>query len=655
MNPRKENFVVLPFCRPSVLAFKITILYRHTHAKRRPFKCFNRKSAIFATNLFRQFMHKIRLYAAALLLSLSCLSSYSQHNRPSGTPLQEQSGSVFLHTVEPGQTVYSIATMYGVSVDDIYRLNPESKEYIKAGQKLSVPQKKASSAPASASSEKYIYHTIGRGETLYSLSVKYGVAAEEIVRANPGLSIKTFTAGKTIRIPDAPAEERIVEKVKTIQKDTRYEVKKNDTFYSIGRRFDVSREELIRRNPTLKNGLKAGSVIYIPEKIEIVVSTTTQAPGEREVNALLKQNRQPEEVHTVKAALLLPFMTDESLSASSSRFLEYYEGFLMAVDSLRNQGYSVDLYVYDTGNGTRKIKDILQKEEMKHVNLIIGAVQNDQIGLIADFAAKHGIKYVIPFTSKNDEVLENASVFQVNTPHAYLYAKASQAAAGLFRDYNIVLLNYRDDPDTKKEFVQTLKLELNNRQIPFKELTYGEQFATDIAAELASDRPNVVIPTSGSSEALGKILSPLRQLAETNPEYRLTLFGYPEWQTYTKDYLEDFYTLNTYIYTYFYADNLAPEVKKFYQDYKTWYSKTPINIFPKYGMLGFDTGLFFLGTVLRYGENFETRLPDLPYRSIQSGFNFERVNNWGGFINTNLFIVHYRNDFTVNKTTFNRL
>lgn len=601
-------------------------------------------------------MNKIRLYTIVFTLSFSCLSSYSQQKNLSA-PLQEQANKSFYHTVESGQTVYAIATMYGVSVDDIYQLNPSSKEGIKTGEKLRIPQKKEKVVTTGNTDNKteYIYHTIEPKETLYSLSVKYGVSAEEIVRANPGLSTKTFTIGKTIRIPNIPAEDKIIEKVKTVDKDTKYTVKKNDTFYSISRRFDVSQEELIRRNPSLKNGLKAGAIIYIPERIEIVVSTTTQAPRENEVNALLNTQEKIEHVNVAKVALLLPFMANEPLSSDNIRFLEYYEGFLLAMDSLRNKGYSIDLHVYDTGNGTKNIKDILKKEELKHVNLIIGGVQNDQIKLIADFANKHTIKYVIPFTSKNDEVLNNASVFQMNTPHSYLYAKASQAVSNLFRDHNIIILNCPDDKAEKADFIKTLKMELKNKQIPFKEFTCNDDFATTIESQLSKEQPNVIIPTSASSEVLTKILSPLRQLVETTADYRLSLFGYPEWQTYTKDFLEDFYRLDTYIYSYFYADNLSPEVKQFYQNYKTWYSKNPINIFPKYGMLGFDTGLFFVDALYNYGENFENNLPNINYKSIQTGFDFERVNNWGGFINTNLFIIHYKNNFTVSRKELKHL
>jgi hypothetical protein len=34
---------------------------------------------------------------------------------------------------------------------------------------------------------------------------------------------------------------------------------------------------------------------------------------------------------------------------------------------------------------------------------------------------------------------------------------------------------------------------------------------------------------------------------------------------------------------------------------------------------------------------------------LQTGFDFNRVNNWGGFINTNIFIVHYQKDFKITR------
>ena len=599
-------------------------------------------------------MNKISIYALTFFLSLSSVTVYSQKNNKQVIFTNEQGSDIFYHTIERGQTVYAIATMYGVSVEDIYRLNPESKEGIKAGSTLRIPQKDSAIAP-SGKADNYTYHTIQPKETLYSLSIKYSVPATDIIAANPGLSTSTFTIGKNIRIPPTRLETLPTTEKKTVQKEMEYTIQKKETMYRICRKFDISSVELLRLNPELKNGVKAGMVIKIPVASEEVITQNIRQPEEREVNALLSTPKDIKKVNRIQVALLLPFMTNETTqSSATSRFVEYYEGLLLAVDSLRNMGTSIELSVYDTGNGTKKVKEILKEDALSNANLIIGAVKNDQIGLIAYFAQKNNIKYVIPFTSKDDDVLSNANVYQVNTPHSYLYSKAAQAGCDLFSDYNIILVNIKDKEE-KPEFIKAFKTEMQQRDIPFKEVTYkGDTFATDIEAAMVRDKRNVVLPTSASLDAVNKIKAPLRMLSELKEEekepYMVNLFGYPEWQTYTRECLEDFYALNTYIYSNFYADNLSPEVHSFYSDYKNWYSKNLINTFPKYGILGFDTGMYFLGAINKYGSNFENNLDKIHYKSIQTGFDFHRVNNWGGFINTNLFIVHYKNDYTVTRS-----
>lgn len=597
-------------------------------------------------------MNKISLYTLALFLSLSSVNVHSQDN-------QRQKSDIFYHTIESGQTVYAIATMYGVSVDDIYKLNPGSEEGIQSGSTLRIPQKNHLEIPSSEKADNYLYHTIQPKETLYSLSIKYNVPATRIIAANPGLSTETFTIGKNIRIPSGKVEQQptTVTEKKTVQSEMEYTVQKKETIYRICRKFNISSVELLRLNPQLKEGMKAGMVIKIPMTSEEIITQNLKEPGEYEVNALLSTPKDIQKVNRIQVALMLPFMANETTqSAATSRFIEYYEGLLLAVDSLKNMGTSVELSVYDTGHGTNKIKEILSNEEaLANTNLIIGAVQSDQIGLVADFAQKHNIKYVIPFTSKNDDVLSNSSVYQVNTPHSYLYSKAAQAGCNLFANDNIILVDIKDK-DAKPDFIKAFKSEMKQRNISYKTIPYkGESFAMDIESAMAKDKRNIIVPTTASLDAINKIKAPLRMLTEVRAEeekepFRISLFGYPEWQTYTRECLEDFYALNTYIYSNFYADNLSGEVHNFYTKYKNWYSKNLINTFPKYGILGFDTGMYFLGAINKYGSNFENNLDKIHYKSIQTGFDFHRVNNWGGFINTSLFIVHYKSDYTVTRS-----
>jgi len=71
--------------------------------------------------------------------------------------------------------------------------------------------------------------------------------------------------------------------------------------------------------------------------------------------------------------------------------------------------------------------------------------------------------------------------------------------------------------------------------------------------------------------------------------------------------------------------------------------------YPKYALLGYDTGMFFITAIHTFGTNFANHIRQVNYRSLQNGFRFERVNNWGGFINTNLYMVNYKKNFTITR------
>ena len=95
------------------------------------------------------------------------MSLYAQENQ-----------SYFLHTIEKGQSLYSISSMYGVSQADIIRLNPGCDEKIYAGQTIKIPQKKTAQ-------QSEIFHTIQAGETLYKLTIVYIYRLRLFVKPTP--------------------------------------------------------------------------------------------------------------------------------------------------------------------------------------------------------------------------------------------------------------------------------------------------------------------------------------------------------------------------------------------------------------------------------------------------------------------------------------
>jgi hypothetical protein len=142
-------------------------------------------------------------------------------------------------------------------------------------------------------------------------------------------------------------------------------------------------------------------------------------------------------------------------------------------------------------------------------------------------------------------------------------------------------------------------------------------------------------------------------LVRENPDISIQMFGYPEWQTYTKDRLENFFELDTYFYSSFYTNNLLQAAVDFTKSYRRWYKKDMENSYPKYGMLGFDTGYFFLKGLSLYGSRLDDNLNRMSYiRPIQTGFKFQRANNWGGFINKKVFFVHFTKEFELVKLDF---
>lgn len=580
--------------------------------------------------------------------------------------LQAQtSDSYFLHTIARGENLTSIAATYNVSVADIVRLNPGSDRLIKAGETLRIPQSKDNNGPQ--------YHTIQPGETLYGLMKRYDVTVEAICKANPGLSESNFRSGQVIIIPaadktadlpiiqsDQPASQSVVipqQSYRDIHK-----VKRRETIYSICREYGITEEELIAANPELKTEkLKRGKYIRIPFHKQMPVAPVV-TPGESAMptNSELFEriNSDTKRKNQLKVAVMLPFMLNGGNQGEQMRMVEYYQGVLMAINELKKNGTSFDIHTYDTQNNATTVRQILARSEMKDMDLIIGPGHATHIPAISAFSKQNKIRLVVPFTSKCDEVFGNPYLYQVNTPQSYLYSEVYEHFLRKFRGNNIIFVDAGDGETDKREFIGGFKQELKDQHIPFREINANSKESIEQA--LQSGTENILIPTSGSNIALIKLLPYLKALKlsweaeETLDKYSLHLFGYPEWQTYTTDHLDDFYTFDTYFYTSFYANNLSVSVVNFQKEFRQWYHKEILNTYPKYAILGYETAHYLLKGLSLYGNKLEQHLNNIQVTPIQTSFRFERVSNWGGFINKKVFFIHFTKDHELIKMDFDQ-
>ena len=168
--------------------------------------------------------------------------------------------SIIEYKIQKGETAYFIAQKYKVSVDEIYKLNPESQNGIKDNQIIKIPVHSAEKQ----NSNQQVTHVVGAKETLFGLSKQYNVSAEALQNANPILA-NGLQIGQELVIPQntsIPSKTEII----LYAKATHLVVAK-ESLFSIARQYNVSVQDLENLNKELlQNGLQIGQTIAIPNK-----------------------------------------------------------------------------------------------------------------------------------------------------------------------------------------------------------------------------------------------------------------------------------------------------------------------------------------------------------------------------------------------------
>lgn len=581
------------------------------------------------------------------LLFLLGIGIITTQNSYAITQQPKETNGYIYHTVASGETIYSIAAKYDVLQADIYALNPDSKQGIKANQVLKIK----------ADDKSYILHSIQSKETLYSVSKLYNVSIESIMEANPGLNSDNFRMGTAIKIPKQTGIQtanstntNTPKQSNTPSVPSTHTVKAGETLYSISKLYNISMQEVGEANPKVrKKGLKEGMVLTIP----LIKTTPTTKNNTIEEKTKVTSNTKTPKNSAVKVGLLLPFLNTNN--NQKARFVEYYEGFLLAVEDLKSKGYSTEIYAFDIrkGKDTKKLESLLETSEMQSLDLIIGGVNDDEVALISKFAQKYDIKYAVPFPTKNDKVIKGKSTYQANVSQGILYSKVAEKFKEQFKDRNIVIVSNSSGGNDKSDFIGILKTTLDKDNIPY---TISDLQTSSIKSALSNTKENVVIPASSSLATLSKLIPIMRDIKNNNQE-ELTLFGYPDWQApaYVAQYASEFAKYNTYIYTPFYSDNNNQTTKQFLERYNKWYGKSLINTYPQYGLLGYDTGLYFMTALARNPDSFNNTIKSQPTLPIlQSAFFFEEVPGKAGYVNTGIFFIRYNADMTTTKIDFSR-
>ncbi len=219
-----------------------------------------------------------------------------------GVPYSSGSSSLNTHVVKSGDTLWSIAKKYGVSVEELKEKNNLTSNALSINQVLLIPGEDESSVEVPSSSE---YYTVKAGDSLYAIANKYGMSVDELKDLN-NLTSNLLTIGQRLRIKKGINEENTGET---------YTVVKGDNLYQIALKFDTTVDALKTLNGLNNNVLSIGQVLKIPssdnnEIIYTVVAGDNLYQIARRfgttVTAIMNRNNLATNVLSVGQKLIIP-------------------------------------------------------------------------------------------------------------------------------------------------------------------------------------------------------------------------------------------------------------------------------------------------------------------------------------------------------------
>jgi LysM repeat protein len=558
----------------------------------------------FQKNIFR-----LCLFTGLIFLLSGAVSASAQEVSKSNRIEKIDGKKYYIHTVVPGQTLFAIAKAYAIEVADIVKENPGAASGIKPGQDLKIPLSLSVRNTFTPSGKGQTYKA-EPGQTLYSIAKLYGVTVEAIKTLNPELR-DGLKAGQVIKIP-ASAEE-----VKNIP-DT-----KANTEVLKAPEKSIAKEEV-----------KNGSIKEKPAELKESSRVTDLVnPGDT-VFVLSKKEK-------YKVALFLPLHLENTefpdpdrttheqsmLLSKSDMAVQFYQGFRMAMDSMRKLGLNTELFVYDIDeNDSVRMQNILKKPELAEMDLFVGPLSNGVFHIIAGYALKHKIQIVSPLSQLNKILLNNDCVSKMTPSSTTLLEEQAAFVARVYPKENIILLGNSNTREI--QHVNIFKTRYNE--------IHGASSSADslhlvkgidaLSKLLSAGRTNVVIIPSNSQAYVTDVLRSLNTLLE---KYKIIVFGMQSWSGFSNldyDYLNK---LSLHYTTSSFVDYENEATLSFVKNFRILASTEPA----VYAFQGYDAGYYYLRALFVYGVNFKKKLPKLKWQGLQNSFDFYKTSPGSGLEN----------------------
>ncbi|MCX6311706.1 MAG: LysM peptidoglycan-binding domain-containing protein [Bacteroidetes bacterium] len=501
---------------------------------------------------------------------------------------------------------------------------------------------KKSTKTETVDGKKYYLHTVEKSQTLYAIAKVYNLTVNDILLENPD-ALNGIKQGQTLRIPF----EKRVAIVKNVPVDTStfmHKVEAGQTLYSIAKLYNVTEDAILKLNPAAKTGLKLGEELRIPGKKNI--ATVITLPIKNGNDTAFKINKKA----LYNIALMLPLQlwnvdninTDDILKgtqefpAKSEAAVEFYEGTLIAIDSMRKVGMKLNLHVYDVDDGdSAKVQSILDKPEFKTMDLILGPLSPGPFYTVSNWANEHHVAIVSPVSPANRVLFKHPDAAKALPSFSTQMEQLAIFVGTHHTGDNVIMIT---SGNTKEQAAaNTFRTNVSKILFPIS----GDTIKTTrgmngLESLLKKDKTNILVIPSGSSATTQPFVSDLlRSLNTLSDKYVIMVYGLSSWMGYSNldpEYLQklQFHFIAPYFIDY---DSCAA-TKRFLKKYDNAFHGDPSS----YAFAGYDVSLFFLNALYVNGTDFYLKLPALKGEGLQQGFDFYRSDSECGYENRS---VHF--------------
>ena len=550
-------------------------------------------------------------------------------------------------------------------------VNAEPELQVEQPQVVETPNVEDNSAENNVSYDGSM-RIVQRGEDLYDIAKEFGIDLADFKAVNPGLTNEP-NPGTRIMIPNIINENDYL--VHTCER--------NERVTSLLKRWKVDENSFRTKNISVGSHVFVNQVVLIPiqpitdfywlgqagtevvEAPEIPVEPQpTQEPIQYsfdfETGDIPDCVANPANASKrYRVALMVPLYlydignipvskdkSNKSKKSRSMSFLQFYEGFMIAAETMERQGMKLDLTVIDVTENVSSAERALSQIENKEWDLIVGPFFGKSFAVIEEYAKANGIAVVNPLSTRRSVIEDSPNVVKAKAGEIGMILTISNLVKNHYSNANVFIVSREKAADTAflnqlehhlnyavneevtvsgDEFLQfarneSERLEMGAHLVPTIDVE-GQVYSTGdfqngstdkvvlsnsvkrypysemakVKSQLSGVRDNVIIAYGEDNVFATQMLNTLTKTADRFP---ITLVCAPDWQKHEKLLVDNLLKMHAIFVSDFFVDYNNEDAKRFVLRFRQKYVTEP----QQYAFEGYDVGCYFLNALMQYGS-----------------------------------------------------